>query len=107
MHLGKIGIAADRGELGHKVNALEQCLVGILRVGIRCIIIQRDRTGLQFIHEVPGRVPQNIVDQEIAGQVIAVGETLFEIGKLRAVRQIAEQEQKYGLFISAVMLSVL
>ena len=107
MHLGKIGIASDGRDLGHQIDPLEQCLIGILGIRILCVIIEGDRAGLQLVHQVPGRCPENIVSKEIRGQVIAVGETFPEIVKFSAVRQIAEEQQENGLFIPVVLVTVL
>jgi hypothetical protein len=106
MHLGKIGIASDGREFGHQIDPLEQCLIGVLRIGVGRVVVEGDRAGLQFVHQISRGSPENIVGQEVLGKVIPVGEAFPEVDKFRAVREISEEEKEDRFLKTAVLLTV-
>ena len=107
VHLGKIGIAPDGRKLGNEINALEQGLIDILRIRIQSVIVERDRAGLELIHQIPRGSLKNIVCEEIRGKIVAGRDALFEVVKLGAVRKVAEQQEKDRLLIAEMALTVL
>ena len=106
VHLGKIGIAPDGRKLSHKINTLEQGLIDILRIRIQSVIVERDRTGLELIHEIPRGSLKNIVCEEICGKIVAGRDAFLEVVKLGAVRKVAEQQEKDRLLVAEMALTV-
>ena len=106
MYLGVVGITSQRRELRDQVDSLEQILVDICLIRRFIIVVERKNCGLKLIHQVPGRLEQELIGEETFRQLIAQGQRSLEILKILPVGQISEQEQETSLLKAVVLLTV-
>ena len=107
MDLGIVGIAAQGRELCDQVDPLEEILIDVCLIRIIIIVVERENSGLELVHQVAGGLEQQLIRKEALGQIIAERETGLEILEFLSVRQITEKKQETGLLKPEIFLAVL
>ena len=107
MDLCIISIAAQGRELRDQVDSLEEILIDVCLIRIIIIVVERENSGLELVHQVAGGLEQQLIRKEALGQIIAERETGLEILEFLSVRQITEKKQETGLLKPEIFLAVL
>ena len=107
MDLCIVGIAAQGRELCDQIDPLEEILIDVCLIRIIIIVVERENSGLELVHQVAGGLEQQLIRKEALGQIIAEREAGLEIIEFLSVRQITEKKQETGLLKPEIFLAVL